>query len=98
MSMPDRLSRPRIRYPAEKGRFKLGPCNCVALEAYTIWVKNRALELKILYACERPMSLVVDEPSTLLNQDVEEFEDTLSKMKQEKDMWEERFHALNRKH
>ncbi|KAI5445088.1 hypothetical protein KIW84_013371 [Lathyrus oleraceus] len=41
---------------------------------------------------------VVAEPSTLPNQDVLELEDSLAKMKQEKDMWEERFHALSRKH
>ncbi|KAI5421071.1 hypothetical protein KIW84_044781 [Lathyrus oleraceus] len=58
-----------------KGRSELGPCNCVDLEAYTIWVKKRALELKMLYACERLMSTVVDEPSTLLNQDVEKHEE-----------------------
>ncbi|KAI5384904.1 hypothetical protein KIW84_071767 [Lathyrus oleraceus] len=67
-------------------------------EACTIWVKKRALELKTSYACERLMSLVISEPSTLLNQDIEELEDALAKMKQEKDMWEERFHALSRKH
>jgi hypothetical protein len=41
--------------------------------------------------------MVVVEPLTLPNQDVEELEDPLSKMKQEKDMWEERFHALSKK-
>jgi hypothetical protein len=70
----------------KKGRSELGPCNCVALEAYTIWVKKRALELKMPYACERPMSLVVAEPSTLPNRDIEELEDALAKLKQEKDM------------
>jgi len=40
------------------------------------------------YACEIPMSLVQAKLSTLLNQDVEELEDALAKMKQEKDMWE----------
>ena len=50
------------------------------------------------YPCERPMSMVVVEPLTLPNQDVEELEDALAKMKQEKDMWEERFHALSKKH
>ena len=65
-----------------KGRSELDPCNCVAMEAYTIWMKKRALELKTPYACERPMSLVVAEPSTLSNQDVEELEDALIKMKQ----------------
>ncbi|KAI5389715.1 hypothetical protein KIW84_075130 [Lathyrus oleraceus] len=69
-----------------KGRSELGPHNCVALEAYTIWMKKRAVELKMSYACERPMSLVVGEPSTLPNQDVEELEDALAKMKQERDM------------
>ena len=44
------------------------------------------------------MSMVVVDPSTLSNQDVEELEDALAKMKQEKDMCEERFHALSRKH
>ncbi|CAL5207448.1 unnamed protein product [Lathyrus oleraceus] len=81
-----------------KGRSELGPRNCVALEAYTSWVKNIALELKMSYACERHMSMVVVEPLTLPNQGVEEVEDALAKMKQEKDMWEERFHALSRKH
>jgi hypothetical protein len=81
-----------------KGRSELGPRNCVALEAYTLWVKKRALELKMPYPCERPMSMVVVEPSTLPNQDAEELEDALVKMKQEKDMWEERFHALSKKH
>ncbi|KAI5436381.1 hypothetical protein KIW84_022745 [Lathyrus oleraceus] len=69
-----------------------------ALEAYTTWMKKRALELKMPYACERPMSMVVVEPLTLPNQDVEELEDALAKMKREKDMWEECFHALSRKH
>ena len=81
-----------------KGRSELGPRNCVALEAYTLWVKKRALELKMPYTCERPMSMVVVEPLTLPNQDVEESEDALVKMKQEKDMWEGCFHALSRKH
>ncbi|KAI5388528.1 hypothetical protein KIW84_074279 [Lathyrus oleraceus] len=81
-----------------EGRSELGPCNCVALEAYTLWVKKRALELKMSYAYERPMSIVVGESLTLTNQDVEELEDAFAKMKQEKDMWEERFHALSRKH
>ncbi|KAI5389142.1 hypothetical protein KIW84_074696 [Lathyrus oleraceus] len=81
-----------------KGRFELGPCNCVALEAYTLWVRKRALEFKMPYPCERPMSMVVVEPLTLPNQDVEQLEDALVKMKQEKDMWEERFHALSKKH
>ena len=81
-----------------KGRSELGPCNCVALEAYTLWVKKRALELKMPYPCERPMSMVVVEPLTLPNQDVEELEDALAKMKQEKDMWEECFRALSKKH
>ncbi|KAI5429248.1 hypothetical protein KIW84_034026 [Lathyrus oleraceus] len=57
-----------------KGRSKLGPCNCIDLEAYTLWVKKRALELKIPYACERPMFVVVAEPSTFPNQDHEEFQ------------------------
>ncbi|KAI5413514.1 hypothetical protein KIW84_057909 [Lathyrus oleraceus] len=54
-----------------KGIFELGPCNCVALEAYMLWVKKRALELKMPYPYERPMSLVVVEPLTLPNQDLE---------------------------
>ncbi|KAI5436025.1 hypothetical protein KIW84_022455 [Lathyrus oleraceus] len=69
-----------------KGRSELGPCNYVTLEAYTIWVKKRALKLKMSYACERPMSLVVVEPSTLPNQDVEGLEDAFAKMKQDIDI------------
>ncbi|KAI5410510.1 hypothetical protein KIW84_055860 [Lathyrus oleraceus] len=52
-----------------------------ALEAYTLWVNKRALELKMPYPCELPMSMVVVEPLTLPNQDVEELEDALAKMK-----------------
>jgi hypothetical protein len=52
-------------------------------------VKKRNLELKMSYAYERPMSLVMAEPSNLPNQDIEELEDALSKIKQEKDIWEE---------
>ncbi|KAI5434013.1 hypothetical protein KIW84_021029 [Lathyrus oleraceus] len=81
-----------------KGRSELGPCNCVALETYTLWVKKRALELKMPYPCERPVSIVVAEPLTLPNQDVKELEDALTKMKREKYTWEERFHALSKKH
>ncbi|KAI5407705.1 hypothetical protein KIW84_053810 [Lathyrus oleraceus] len=62
-----------------KGRFELGPCNCVAWEAYTLWVKKRAMELKMPYPCERPMAMVVVEPLTLPNQDVEELEGALLK-------------------
>ncbi|KAI5434871.1 hypothetical protein KIW84_021625 [Lathyrus oleraceus] len=40
-------------------------------EAYTLWVKKRALELKMPYPCERPMSIGVVEPLTFPNQDVE---------------------------
>ncbi|KAI5431681.1 hypothetical protein KIW84_035734 [Lathyrus oleraceus] len=82
----------------KKGRSELGLCNCVALEADTLWVKKRAMELKMPYPCEKHMSMVVVEPLTLPNQDVEELEDVLIKMKQEKDIWEERFHALSKKH
>ncbi|KAI5431682.1 hypothetical protein KIW84_035735 [Lathyrus oleraceus] len=81
-----------------KGRSELGPRNCVGLEAYTLWVKKRAMELKMPYPCKRPMSMVVVEPLSLHNQDVEELEDALTKMKQKKDMWEEHFRALSKKH
>ena len=62
-----------------KGRSEHGPHKYIALEAYTLWVKKGALEMKMLYACERPMSLVVAEPLTLPNQDIEELEDALAK-------------------
>ncbi|KAI5420241.1 hypothetical protein KIW84_044148 [Lathyrus oleraceus] len=81
-----------------KGRSELSPCNCVALEAYTLWVKKRSMELNMPYPCEISMSMVVVEPLTLPNKDVEELEDALIKMKQEKDMWEDCFHALSKKH
>jgi hypothetical protein len=64
-----------------KERSELGLRNCATLEAYTTWVKKRALDLKMLCACERPMSLVVAESSTLPNQDVKDLEDTLAKLK-----------------
>ena len=81
-----------------KGRNELGPKNCIALEPYTSWVRKRALEYRMPYDYPRPTPMVVAGPSTLPNQDVEKLEDALAKMKQEKNMWEERFHALSKKH
>ncbi|KAI5430903.1 hypothetical protein KIW84_035153 [Lathyrus oleraceus] len=50
-----------------KGRSELGPRNCGALEAYTLWLKKSALKLKMSYPYERPMSMVMVEPLTLPN-------------------------------
>ena len=59
--------------------------------------EEESFGIKDPYACERPMFMVMVEPSNLPNQDVEELEDALAKVKLEKDMWEERFHALSKK-
>ncbi|KAI5443958.1 hypothetical protein KIW84_012549 [Lathyrus oleraceus] len=83
------LARRQLRFP-----FKDKPNNIQlevmfyqeALEPYTSSVKKRALKLKMSYAYKRPMSMVVVELSTLPNQDIEELEDALAKMKQEKDL------------
>ena len=58
-----------------KGRNELGPKNCVALEAYTLWVRKRALEYRMPYEYPRPTPMVMDRPSTLPNQGVEELRD-----------------------
>ena len=41
---------------------------------------------------------MLTEKRKALKSSIQELEDALAKMKQEKDMWEERFHALSRKH
>ncbi|KAI5396217.1 hypothetical protein KIW84_062430 [Lathyrus oleraceus] len=89
------LARRQLGFPL---RDKPNNTQLEALEAYTLWVKKRDLELKMLYPIKRPISMVVVEPLTLPNQDIEELEDALAKMKRENDMCEERFHALNKKH
>ena len=48
-----------------KGKGELGLRNCVALEPYTCWVKEKAKEFKMPYAYEKPMSLVVTKPLTI---------------------------------
>ncbi|KAI5411169.1 hypothetical protein KIW84_056347 [Lathyrus oleraceus] len=64
----------------KKGRSDLGPKNCIALEPYTSWVRQRASEYLMPYDYPRPTPLVVVGPSTLPNQDVEELrEEDLSR-------------------
>ncbi|KAI5434867.1 hypothetical protein KIW84_021621 [Lathyrus oleraceus] len=59
----------------KKGRKELGPKNCIASEPYTAWVRKRASEYLMPYEYPRPTPLVVDGPSTLPNQGVEELRD-----------------------
>ncbi|KAI5426621.1 hypothetical protein KIW84_032160 [Lathyrus oleraceus] len=54
----------------KKGRNELGPKNCIALEPYTSWVRQRASEYLMPYDYPRPTPLVVAGPSTLPNQSV----------------------------
>ncbi|KAI5443423.1 hypothetical protein KIW84_012169 [Lathyrus oleraceus] len=64
----------------KKGRSELGPKNCIALESYTTWVRKRASEYLMPYDYPRPTPFVVDGPSTLPNQGVEELrEEDLSR-------------------
>ncbi|KAI5426791.1 hypothetical protein KIW84_032281 [Lathyrus oleraceus] len=64
----------------KKTRNELGPKNCIALEPYTSWVRQRAAEYLMPYVHPRPTPLVVAGPSTLPNQDVEELrEEDLSR-------------------
>ncbi|KAI5428674.1 hypothetical protein KIW84_033609 [Lathyrus oleraceus] len=64
----------------KKTRNELGPKNCIALEPYTSWVRQRAAEYLMPYDHPRPTLLVVAGPSTLPNQDVEELrEEDLSR-------------------
>ncbi|KAI5390136.1 hypothetical protein KIW84_075460 [Lathyrus oleraceus] len=59
----------------KKGRSELGPKNCIALEPYTSWVRQRASEYLMPYDYPRPTPLVVVGPSTLPNQGLEELRD-----------------------
>ncbi|KAI5426620.1 hypothetical protein KIW84_032159 [Lathyrus oleraceus] len=56
----------------KKGRNELGPKNCIALEPYTSWFRQRASEYLMPYDYPRPTPLVVAGPSTLPNQGIEE--------------------------
>ncbi|KAI5385124.1 hypothetical protein KIW84_071931 [Lathyrus oleraceus] len=59
----------------KKGRRELGPKNCIALEPYTAWVRKRASEYLMPYEYPRPTPMIMDGPSTLPNQGVEELRD-----------------------
>ncbi|XP_050920338.1 uncharacterized protein LOC127137975 [Lathyrus oleraceus] len=80
-----------------KVKSEFGLKNCVDLEPYTSWVNRRAKEFKIPYAYEKPMSLVVATSPTIHIKGIEEFQEALVRMEQEKDAWEDEFHASNLK-
>jgi hypothetical protein len=63
-----------------KSRNELGPKNCIALEPYTSWVRQRAATYLMPYDHPRPTLLDVAGPSTLPTQRVEELrEEDLSR-------------------
>ncbi|KAI5445829.1 hypothetical protein KIW84_013895 [Lathyrus oleraceus] len=64
----------------KKSRNELGPKNCIALEPYTSWVRQRAATYLMPYDYPRPTPLDVVGPSTLPVQRVEELrEEDLSR-------------------
>ncbi|KAI5436075.1 hypothetical protein KIW84_022499 [Lathyrus oleraceus] len=64
----------------KKSRNELGPKNCIALEPYTSWVRQRAATYLMPYDHQRPTPLDVAGPSTLPTQRVEELrEEDLSR-------------------
>ncbi|KAI5420444.1 hypothetical protein KIW84_044295 [Lathyrus oleraceus] len=64
----------------KKSRNALGPKNCIALEPYTSWVRQRAAVYLMPYGHPRPTPLDVAGPSTLPTQHVEELrEEDLSR-------------------
>ncbi|PNX96032.1 hypothetical protein L195_g019233 [Trifolium pratense] len=78
-----------------KDKGMLGRKNCVALEPYTYWVKERARELKMPYAYEKPMSPVLTIPRTIPIENIEENQEALAKMKVERDTWENKYNVAN---
>lgn len=65
--------------------------NCIYLEPYTSWVKKRAKEFKMPCAYERPMSLIMVKSPIIKG--IEELQEALDMMKQERDDWEDKFHT-----
>jgi hypothetical protein len=64
----------------KKSRNELGPKNCIALEPYTSWVRQRVVVYLMPYDHPRPTPLDVAGPSTLPTQRVEELrEEDLSR-------------------
>ncbi|KAI5434255.1 hypothetical protein KIW84_021212 [Lathyrus oleraceus] len=64
----------------KKTRNELGPKNCIALEPYTSWVRQRAAVYLMPYDHPRPTPMDVAGPSTLPTQRVEELrEEDLSR-------------------
>src|SRR3954462_13739181 len=59
--------------------------NCIAMDAYTCWVKKRAKEFQMPYAYEKPMFPAVSRRPNIPT--MEESQDTLAKMRIEKDAW-----------
>src|SRR3954470_23368158 len=59
------------------------------MDTYTCWVKKRAKEFQMPYAYEKPMFPAVSRRPNIPT--MEEYQDTLAKMRIEKDAWEEKF-------
>ncbi|XP_050890353.1 uncharacterized protein LOC127095749 [Lathyrus oleraceus] len=76
-----------------KGKGEPGLRNCVALEPYTSWMKKRAKEFKMPDAYKRPMSLVMVKSPNIKG--IEELQEALDRMKQERDDLESKFHTSN---
>ena len=68
----------------EKGEAR----NCISMDSYTYWVKKRAKEFQMPYAYEKPM---VSKPPTIPIDTMGKYQETLARMRLEKDAWEDKF-------
>ena len=61
------------------------------MESYTCWVKKRAKEFQMPYAYEKPMLPMVSKPPTIPIETMGKYQETLARMRLEKDAWEDKF-------
>ena len=78
-----------------KGKDQLGQKLGIASETYLDWVRARALELKIPYPRQKPLPVLIEEPTPYYMTDVEELQVALTKARQERDVWKSKCQVIN---
>ena len=83
-----------LRHVHKKSRKDLGPRRVISLEPYLQWVQTRAIQLKMSYSLEAPMSGLFVKTTPPLLDDMEELHLALVRMQQEKDAWKNKCQTL----
>ncbi|XP_050897221.1 uncharacterized protein LOC127104047 [Lathyrus oleraceus] len=83
------------RHVHKKRREVLGKLGYVSLEPYLQWVQARAVNLKMPYPRQEPLSLTVKEPSLIFMTDTEKLKIALTRVQQERDAWKNKYQIVH---